>query len=102
MTEADQYGLALSTESPAAAAAWREAIDRLCALQNASGPLRRAREEDPGFALPAVYMANVKRLSGDVEGGRAILAGVDLARANERERAHVEVMELMLAGRVAS
>ena len=54
----DQYGMALSTNSPAAAQRWGEAIDLM--LSQAGGPepkFREAIELDEGFAMAHAGLA---------------------------------------------
>jgi tetratricopeptide (TPR) repeat protein len=99
VAEQDQYGLAISTDSAEAAEAWREAVARICALQEPMDALYRAAAADPGFALPAAHLSNIFRLAGDMPRAEAALAAIDLARATPREQANVEVMRLLLAGR---
>jgi tetratricopeptide (TPR) repeat protein len=98
----DRYGLALSTSSEAAAAAYRDGIDlMLAAWPGAEEALDAAIAADPGFALAHAARARMHYFYAD---GRAAKAKAATARelaarnGSEREKSHVEVLALGMEG----
>lgn len=104
MAHQDRYGLPLSTESDAAASAYREGVDlMLSGWTGTAEALERAIAADPDFALPHIARARVHAFyqQGDLARGKAALARELVAkRGTERERAHVETLALAIEGRL--
>ena len=105
MSHIDRYGLPISTRSEAAAAAYRDGVDRsLSAWPGAGAAFDAALEADDAFALARVARARVLLLGGQPAAARSEIA---LARAffardgTERERSHVEVFAHGIEGRPA-
>ena len=104
MAHFDRYGLSLSTSSPAAAAAYVKAVDRLFAAgDNLTAGFEAALALDPGFAL-----AEIGRARCLATYGRGAEARAAATRARElttgisvREKAHVEALALVVEGRGA-
>ena len=96
----DRYGLSL-TASPAAAAAYVDAVDRLLAArEGALEGFDRAVAADPGFALAHVGRSRSLLVAGrGVEGRAAATAALALAGGLERrERRHVEALAAAATG----
>ncbi|AZM50066.1 lycopene cyclase [Streptomyces sp. WAC 06738] len=97
----DVNGLPVSTHA-AAAAAYRTGLERLLKVRaGAETALARAVELDPGFALGHAALALVGHECGaDVDVPRALADAQRAARerADERERAFVEVVTRRIAG----
>lgn len=97
----DINGLPVSTHA-AAAAAYRTGLERLLKVRaGAEAALARAVELDPGFALGHAALALVGHECGaDVDVPRALAEAQRAARerADERERAFVEVVTRRIAG----
>ena len=100
----DGGGLALSTHS-AAAAAYRSGTDRVLKVQaGAERAFRRATALDPGFAAGHAALALIGYESGaDVDVHRALADARRCAheRADERERAFVEMVARRVRGTAA-
>ena len=101
----DRYGLALSTSSEAAAAAYREGIDlMLAAWPGAEQTLDAAIAADPGFALAHAARARMHYFYAE---GRAAKAKAATARelvasnGSDREKSHVEALALGMEGQPA-
>lgn len=104
MAHEDRYGLALSTASDAAAAAYREGVDLMLAgWTGAAEALERASATDPDFALPHIARARLHSFyqQGDLARKKAATAREMVAkRSDARERAHVETLALAVEGRL--
>ncbi len=87
----DRYGLALSTASAEAAAAYQEGMDRLLAY---------GRGADEGFALPHAGESMLALFVGDGREARAALgrAQARVGGATRRERQHVAALATMVGG----
>src|SRR5688572_10356940 len=102
MTYCDAKGLAVSTRSSDALAAWERGVDLFLRWRGgAPEALDAAAQADPSFALAQCTRAYVAFRMGRVDvataSARAALALVDDARG-ERERAHLGVVEAMERG----
>lgn len=100
----DAFGLALSTRSGDARAAYVEAIDRLLALQAGVGEsLERALRADPDFALAHAARGRWLQMIGDSAAARDALARATalVADGGEREREHVAILARIAAGDAA-
>jgi len=100
----DRYGLALSTTSAAAAAAYVDGVDRfLAARDGAEEGFTRAVAADPGFALAHIGRARSLQLAGrGAEAQAAAAQGRALTSVlDRRERRHVEALALAVAGQGA-
>ena len=100
----DRYGLKISTSSAVARDAYVEGIDRMLAADaGVEECLSTAIGADPGFALPHAAMARHHQLY--VRPAEARAAAETAARlsagATARERQHVEIVRLLVAGEVA-
>ena len=98
----DRYGMTLSTNSPAAAAAWQEGADRLLAQQ--FGPEEKFQEAidlDEGFALAHGCLAYMYMLRAQPEQARASAKrGLALAAGiPRRERRHIEAVSMWAHGK---
>src|SRR5215211_2092433 len=98
----DRYDLALTTASTAARDAYVQATD--LALTFYPGALEaydRAIAADAGFAMAHAGKAQVLMRQGDVAAARAASTAAKdvVAGASEREASHIELFELMFAGR---
>ncbi|MBR0989320.1 tetratricopeptide repeat protein [Bradyrhizobium japonicum] len=100
----DRYGLPLSTNSDAAASAYREGVDLMLAgWTGTAETLERAIAADPDFALPHIARARVHAFyqQGDLARSKAAHARELVARrGTERERSHVETLALAIEGRL--
>ena len=99
----DSGGLAISTQSPAAAASYVRGVDLLLAPHaDATSALRAAVALDPAFALAWIALAialadTSNELDGEAERW-AISAAATAASPSRRERQHLEVIRLVLSG----
>ncbi|MCK1357756.1 tetratricopeptide repeat protein [Bradyrhizobium sp. 199] len=104
MAHQDRYGLPLSTESDAAASAYREGVDlMLSGWTGTAEALERAVAADPDFALSHIARARVHAFyqQGDLARSKAALARKLAAkRGTARERSHVETLALAIEGRL--
>jgi tetratricopeptide (TPR) repeat protein len=104
MPHQDRYGLALSTVSDAAAAAYREGVDLMLAgWTGVTKAFERAIAADPDFALPQIARARLHAFyqQGDLARQKAARARELVAqRGSDRERSHVETLALAIEGRV--
>jgi hypothetical protein len=101
----DRYGLPVTTASDAAAAAYRDGVDRLLAAwTGAESALETARQEDPEFALAHAARARLHQLYGEAAPARAAAARArELAvHATARERRHVEIIAASVEGQPAA
>jgi Tfp pilus assembly protein PilF len=100
----DRYGLPLSTTSPAAAASYRDGVDRmLSAWPGTAEAFDRAIADDPDFALAHIARARVHSFyqQGDAARKQAALARELVQRnGSERERSHVEALALAAEGQL--
>ncbi|MBL8701653.1 MAG: tetratricopeptide repeat protein [Alphaproteobacteria bacterium] len=102
--QTDRYGLALSTRSSEAAAAYRAGIDlMLSAWPGAAARLDEAIAADPEFALAHVARARVHQGAAQPEAARAAAARARAvaAGATGRERGHIEVIARAVDGDAA-
>ena len=98
----DRYGLPLSITSAAARDAYVVGVDAiLSATGDALGPLNKALELEPGFALALSAKARFLQVSGDARGAREAGAqAMDMAAsASDRERSHANIFNLLTSGR---
>ena len=98
----DNYDLPLSTTSEAAAACYREGVElMLCAWPGALEKFDAAIAADPNFALAHAARARHQAINARPDEARPqIAAAVELVarRGTERERSHVGVLALAVAG----
>jgi Flp pilus assembly protein TadD len=97
----DQYGLSLSTTSPAARDAYVEGCaSKLTMYPGAIKAFDRAIAADPNFALAHAARAHALLERGDAAGARASIASANSLTAglSERERSHVAFLDLLVAG----
>ncbi len=102
--QTDRYGLELTTNSEAAAAAYREGMDcQLAAWPGGLDALDAAVGIDPDFALARTARARVHFTYG-----RAAAAKADIeearrlaSRVTERERRHIEILAASMEGQPA-
>ena len=104
MIHQDRYGLPLSTNSLAAASAYRDGVDRiLSAWPGAAEAFDRAIKDDPDFALAHIARARVHSFYQQGEAARKEAAHArDLVkhRGSEREKSHVETLALAAEGQL--
>ncbi len=104
MVHLDRYGQPLSTNSDAAASAYRDGIDSmLSAWPGAAEAFDRAITEDPDFALARIARARVHSFYQQGEAARKEAAAArDLVKRNgtEREQSHVETLALAAEGQL--
>jgi hypothetical protein len=105
MTFDDRYGLALSTRSAPAAAAYIRGLDLLLAAwPGAADAFEAAMAADPDFALAQIARARVHftYAEGPAAGALVASARAGVARCGtERERSHVEALALGMEGQPA-
>jgi tetratricopeptide (TPR) repeat protein len=105
MTFNDRYGLALSTHSAVAAAAYTRGLDlQLAAWPGAADAFDTAIAADPDFALAQIARARVHFTYAEGAAAKALVASarVYVARhGTERERSHVEALALGMEGQPA-
>ena len=97
----DRYGLAITTASDAAAAAYREALDLLLsAWPGALDGFDRAIAADPGFALAHLGRARLLQMTARLPEARqaAEMARACAVGATAREQGQVAILSRMLAG----
>lgn len=100
--EHDRFGHPVSTRSAAAAAAYREGVDRvLSAWPGADAALGRAIAEDEGFALAHAAMARFHQIYARVADARAAMARARALEATPRERSHIAVLGFSVDGQPA-
>ena len=100
---ADCYGLSVSTSSPDALAHYDRGVRALLGFgSGAAEAFGAAVAADPGFAVARAGLALGLFLDEQVEPARAAMAEAvaGAAALPERERRHVEALDLMLKGRV--
>lgn len=102
MIQLDSRGLPLSTRSPVAAERYRTAVDLLLsAWPGADAALDEAIAADPEFALAHATRARLHAIQLESNAARARIATARevVARCGtERERSHVAVLSLLIAG----
>src|SRR5262249_49246210 len=101
----DRYGLAASTSSASALAAYVEAVDLLlAALPGAEEAFGRALTADPRFALAQAGRARTLQLLARMDEARAAArhARGMAAALPRRERQHVEMLGLVVEGQGAA
>ena len=100
----DRYGQPLSTNSDAAAIAYRNGIDSmLSAWPGAAEAFDRAIAEDPDFALAHIARARVHSFYQQGEAARKEAAAArEFVKRNgtEREKSHVETLALAAEGQL--
>ena len=100
----DRYGLQLTTRSQDAADHYVEGVDRILAYNvRIEEPLEASIAADPGFALARAALANYHFYRGEMDRART-RAGEAVALASAatpRERAHVEIIQLMVTGKAS-
>jgi len=105
MPHADSRGLPISTKSDLAAERYREGVDlMLSAWPGADALLDEAIEADLGFALAHAARARLHAIRAQgVEARSRIAAANDAVagRGDARERSHVDVLSLAIAGHSA-
>jgi hypothetical protein len=103
---ADRYGLALSTDSSDAAAAYRDGIDlMLSAWPGATEAFERAIAADGEFALARIARARMHTIyqQGDAARKQAALAREAVGRrGTAREKGHVETLALAAEGNLGA
>lgn len=98
----DRFDLPLTTDSEAAASAYREGSDRLLAAWNGTeAAFERAIAADPDFALAYIARARMHATFGQGAEARACtaLARELVAKATDRERGHVHVIASAIEGK---
>lgn len=101
MTRQDAYGNPITTESAAAADHYDRGVRLFLSGQfGAATEFEQAIEQDPGFALGQAALARARMMSADMPGAKAAIAqAAELApQADQRERQHIEAMNLLLSG----
>ncbi len=99
----DRHGYRLGTDSPEAAAAYSDGLDRFLALTgDAEGPLSDAVSHDPAFAHGWSTLAALHHFNGDRERTSAALhsARSHGAGATERESGYLKLLEVAVSARV--
>src|SRR3954451_14817090 len=102
--ETDRYGLALTTSSSKAAAAYRRGVDlRLSAWPGTEDSFLEAIAEDPGFALAHAALARHLQIYARMAEARESMARANgsVATASAREAAHVRILRLAIDGQSA-
>jgi hypothetical protein len=102
--QTDRYGLALSSASPEAATAYREAVDLLLsAYPGADERLRAAVAHDEAFALPHAALARYHQIYSRTAQARSAIARARelVSSATPRERGHVQILGLAIDGEPA-
>src|SRR3954470_13020542 len=102
--ESDRYGLALTTSSSKAAAAYRRGVDLLLsAWPGAEDAFLEATAEDPGFALAHAALARHLQIYSRMAQARETMARAHglVATASAREAAHVRILRLAIDGQSA-
>jgi tetratricopeptide (TPR) repeat protein len=100
----DRYGLEFSTESAAAADAYRRAMDAMLgAKPGAAAALRDAIDADPGFALAHAALSRLTAIHGNPPEAVALAErAVDLAGdATPREQEATMIHQLQISGKPA-
>jgi hypothetical protein len=102
MPARDARGLPLSTDVEQAAARYRAGVDQLLSLWPDTGDvLDAAITADPGFALAHAARARFAAIRADLPTARqciAVAAAAVAARGTERERSHVAILGMLMAG----
>jgi hypothetical protein len=105
MAEFDSRGLAISTDSPQAAASYRAGVDLLLsAWPGAEDALRQAIDHDPQFALAHAALARLHAIRAEPADARASIATAQeiVARnGSPREIGHVSILALAVTGQSA-
>jgi hypothetical protein len=97
----DRFDLPLTTASEAAAAAYRDGLDRiLSAWSGAEQAMSRAVAEDPSFTLAHIGLARVHQIFGRGAEARASAGRARELAVNttDRERGHVHVIASAIEG----
>lgn len=102
MSARDARGLPLSTDVEEAAARYRAGVDQLLSLWQDTGDLLDAAiAADPGFALAHAARARFAAIRADLPTARRCIAAAEAAvaaRGSERERSHVAILAMLIAG----
>ena len=102
--ESDRLGLALTTSSAGAAAAYRHGVDLLLAAwPGAETSLQEALAHDQGFALAHAALARHLQIYGRTAEAREAIARAEAlaAKATAREAGHVRILGLAIEGQSA-
>lgn len=106
MTLTDDHGLPISTDSEAAAVAYRDGMRlMLSAWPGADTRLDEAVAADPSFALAHAARARLHAISAEGAAARGSMdraAALVAVRGTERERSHVDVLAHAVTGRSAA
>ena len=98
----DSYGLPVSTQSEAAALAYRQGIElMLSAWPGASEALDRAIAADPDFALPYAARSRIHLLYAEMPAAQekaAMARRLAERNGSAREKSHVEILALTTEG----
>lgn len=98
----DRYGLDLTTSSAAARDAYADGMDRMLAGDaGAEVSFQNALDADAGFSLAKAALARAQQFLGDGRAARTMMAeALEMpAPATERERSHLNAMDLLIRGR---
>lgn len=102
MIAVDARGCAVSGSTPAALAAYEQALARwLTWRSDSAAPLGRALDEAPGFVMAHLLQAHQLVCSRDprsLAAARPIAARAAASPANQRERLHLAAIEAVLGG----
>lgn len=106
MSRLDRRGLPLSTTSDLAAERYRDGVDLLLAAwPGAAEALEEAMAADPDFALAHTARARLHAIRAELGKAReriAVAQEIVARHGTERERSHVEVLALAVAGQPAA
>ena len=97
----DSKGLEISTDLPAAASSYATGLDLLLSSSpDATRALRHATTIDPHFGLAWIALAFATSTDGLATEGNhcAQQAAANLTGSTRRERQHIEVIRMLLAG----
>lgn len=98
----DRYGLELTTSSADARDAYADGMDRMLAGDaGAEHGFQRALDADPQFAMAKAALARAQQFLGDGRAARTMMAeALEMpAPGTERERSHLNAMDLLIRGR---
>ena len=106
MSRLDRRGLSLSTTSDLAVERYRDGVDLLLAAwPGAAEALEEAMAADPDFALAHAARARLHAIRAEPGKAReriAVAQEIVARRGTERERSHVEILALAVAGQPAA
>lgn len=104
MTQADRYGLPVTTASPVAVERLQDGMDRLLSYgPGAEQAFAAALQTDEGLALAHAGVALLAVVQGDATKAREAVARAreTVAGASRRERQHVEAVSALVGGEAA-